>query len=96
MRQDLTPIPLADLPDDNIARREMLERRAMPDPHRPRVRPEVEARLASLEEKSAQCYLGMEELIYRLYRLARNIDTTPTTEEEHEQKEQWAEDSSAH
>lgn len=74
--------PIADLPDDAIARREMLERRAMPSPDRPRVRPEMEARLAALEEQSAQCYVGLEELIYQLYRLARDIETTPTGESE--------------
>lgn len=82
MRLDHTLTPIAELPEDDIARREMLERRAMPDPNRPRVTPEVEARLAGIEEKSAQCYVGMEEIIYRLYRLARDIDTTPTGEAE--------------
>ena len=87
MRLDHTLTPIADLPDDDIARREMLERRAMPDPDRPRVRPEVEARLANVEEKSAQCYVGMEEIIYRLHRLARNINQTPHGEAD-EQEEQ--------
>jgi hypothetical protein len=73
---------IAELPDDAIARREMLEQRAMPSPDRPRVRPDIEARLAGLEERSAQCYVGMEEIIYRLYRLARDLNTTPTGEAE--------------
>jgi len=67
------------LPEDPIARREHLEHRTKPSTDKPPIGPAAEARLASLEEKTAQCYVSMEESTYRLRQIAKRIgDTVPT------------------
>jgi hypothetical protein len=63
----------AALPDDPVERRRTLEKRAEPSPTRPPVSPRLEADLAEVEEKSAQCYLSAEENTYRFKRAADRI-----------------------
>lgn len=68
------------LPDDPVARREVLELRTVPDPDRPRVSAAREARLAGLEEKTAQCYVELEDVTSRMRKLAAKIgNTVPTS-----------------
>jgi len=67
------------LPEDEISRREVLEDRTIPSPNKPKIGLAAEARLAALEERTAQCYVGMEECTYRHRQLAKKIgDTVPT------------------
>lgn len=67
------------LPEDKLARAEVLELRTVPDKGKPSISPEGEAKLAGLEEKTAQCYAAMEERTFRLRQLARRIgDSVPT------------------
>lgn len=74
--------PLLDfdeLPADPVARREHLELRTIPSPNKPKIGFAAEARLAGLEEKTAQCYVELEEASYRLRQIAKRIgDTVPT------------------
>ncbi len=68
-----------DLPEDTQARAELLELRTSPDPEKPSLSKECEARTAGVEEATAQCYAGMEDSTFRLRRLAKKIgDTVPT------------------
>jgi hypothetical protein len=63
-----------ELPKDVVTRREALEQRAQPDRDRPKLSAGSEARLAVVEEKSAQCYIQAEELTFRLHRAATRIN----------------------
>ena len=63
-----------ELPDDPMARSETLEIRSRPDPKKPSLPAEVEARLAAIEERHAQCYTEAEEITFRLHRAARRIN----------------------
>lgn len=67
------------LPEDKLARAEMLELRTVPDTDKPPISPEGEADLAGLEEATAQCYADMEERTFRLRRLAKRIGSTVPT-----------------
>ena len=71
IREDLD---FLSLPDDPIARREVLEDRATPNTTKPRLSPDMEAELAELEERSAQCYIQAEDHTYRLFRVAKRIN----------------------
>lgn len=62
------------LPEDPAERSKQIEARSRPDPDKPKLSPEREARLAAVEEKSAACYTEAEELTYRLRRVARRIN----------------------
>lgn len=66
-------IDVAELPDDPLARREALELRALPNPDRPVLSAEREARLAATEERSAQCYMRNEELTHRWHKFAERV-----------------------
>lgn len=67
------------LPDDKLARAEVLELRTVPSTTKPRISPESEASLAGLEERTAQCYSEMEERTFRLRKLAKRIGSTVPT-----------------
>lgn len=54
----------------------MLEGRTRPNPGKPDIGSAREARLAQIEEKTAQCYVEMEELTYRFSRLRKRMGTT--------------------
>lgn len=66
-------LDVTSLPSDARARREFLELRAMPDTSKPRIRAELEARIARIEEESARCYVANEEQTYRWHLLAQRI-----------------------
>jgi hypothetical protein len=68
-------VDYAALPDDATERRRFLERRAAPSVTKPRTDPETEAQLAEIEERSAQCYLDLEEATYRTKRAAERVNT---------------------
>ena len=67
------------LPEDKLARAEVLELRTVPDEGKPCISAEGEATLAGLEEATAQCYADMEEKTFRLRKLAKRIGSTVPT-----------------
>ncbi len=67
------------LPEDKLARAEVLELRTVPDSGKPAISPDGEAKLAGLEEQTAQCYSDMEEKTFRLRKLAKRIGSTVPT-----------------
>jgi len=84
-------IDFDELPKDPISRREQLELRTVPNPGKPCVGKAREAKLAGLEEKTAQCYVAIEESTYRLRQLAQRIgDTVPTRATSRSESEEHA------
>jgi hypothetical protein len=67
-------LDLDTLPEDPLARRRVLEERSRPNIAKPKLPANREARLAAIEEQSAQCYAEAEELSYRLRRAAKRIN----------------------
>lgn len=62
------------LPEDAAERSKTIEIRSRPDPDKPKLSPDREARLAGIEEQSAACYAQCEELTFRLKRAAKRIN----------------------
>ena len=72
-------LDFAALPEDSVARRKVLEKRAQPHPDKPTLDPETEAGLAEIDERSAQCYIKNEEAVYRMRRLSQRVGHTVPT-----------------
>jgi len=64
-----------ELSDDTKVRVMTLVHRSMPNPYRPRLSEEREARLKDVEDRTAACYAGAEEIAFRLRRIAKYLVT---------------------
>lgn len=54
--------------------------KSLPNPNRPRVRPESEERLVYTDRRSAQCYAEMEMMTAQFNEIARTIAAEPPIE----------------
>ncbi len=67
------PLNVAALPANAGDRAEVLKERSRPDPAKPRLSRDAEALQKEVDRRSAECYESLEELTYRLHRVAKRI-----------------------
>jgi hypothetical protein len=71
-----------DLADDTVTRIRTHVENSAPNTERPRLSEKKEKLLADLDQRSAACYAGMEELTYRVGKLAEDIEKGPPSDDE--------------
>jgi hypothetical protein len=68
------PLDVAALPASAADRAEALKERSRPDPRRPRLSHDAEVLQEEVDRKSAECYEVLEDITYRLHRVAKRIE----------------------
>ncbi len=67
------PLDVAALPADATDRADELRERSRSDPARPRLSRDAEALQEEVDRRSAECYEALEDMTYRLHRVAKRI-----------------------
>ncbi len=67
------PLDVATLPASLSDRALALKERSKPDAAKPRLSTKAEERLAAIDEQTAESYAEIEDLTYRLHRVAKRI-----------------------